>query len=153
LLPESKAYGGTIILKYKGETMMIEVISVGERGVSRSLNKLQELITRNIDALELVAKIDDHKSNYSFMAIFHDRCTVGKYSACIQEWGSNDGKSGVGGSYFVSMNKFLDENNLPIKSISLFDHDVKAIGYETREALGSEDRMKIWAKYAQHLLS
>ncbi len=132
---------------------MIEILHVGEYGVTRSIDKLMQLIKENPNELINVARVNDGKKNYSFIALFKDKCTIGKYSACLQEWGTNDGMSGEGGSGFVRMNKFLEENNVRTKDMELHSHDADRIGYGGSDSVEhGKERDTIWVKYARKLL-
>ena len=131
---------------------MIEIIQIGTSGITRYVDILIEYIKNNPSEFVSIARIDDTNKNYSFMALFKDKCTIGKFSALIQEWGTNDGMSGEGGAGFKRMNKFIDENKLNVYNITLSKEDVKKIGYMQPKSIQNwNERKAIWTKYAETL--
>lgn len=137
---------------FKGDSVL-EIISFGQLGVSRHVEELEKEIENHKEFFLGVVRISDGNDNYSFAAVFKDKCVVGKYSALIHEWGTNDGKSGVGGSYFRSFNRFLNEHNYAIVDAMLSNEDSEKIGYmksSENRLFDWEDRVKIWQKYLNH---
>ncbi len=127
---------------------MAEIVIVGERGITSSIDKLIALIKENPKEFISVARINDGDRNYSFIALFKDKCTIGKYTACLQEYGTNDGMSGEGGGGFIRINKFIEENNISVEDLELRKDDAKKIGYQGRGTLSDrDDRDKVWSKY------
>lgn len=134
---------------------MIEIIKFGETGITNWVHKLMKTIEENPTEFISVGRVTDGDDNYSFVALFKDKCTIGKYSALLHEWGTNDDKSGEGGRGFIKMNKFLEEKNINVLDIELNSEDAKKIGYTTatRFARLNEwgDRVKVWQKYINRL--
>jgi len=134
---------------------MIEIIKFGETGVTDWVHKLIKEIENNPNEFISVGRITDGDNNYSFAGLFKDKCTIGKYSALLHEWGTNDDKSGEGGRGFIKMNTFLEEKNIEVLDIELSDSDAKKIGYTTTTRFSYlsdwNKRAKIWQKYINKL--
>ena len=134
---------------------MIEVIKFGEYGITRWVDDLMKTIKENPKEFISVGRITDGDDNYSFVALFKNKCIIGKYSALLHEWGTNDDKSGEGGRGFIKMNKFLEDNNIEVRDIEINKEDAKKIGYTTATRFSRldewEDRVKIWQKYISEL--
>jgi hypothetical protein len=131
---------------------MIEVIKVGETGITRHVETLMTYINENPNEFVSVGRVDDRDNNYSFIALFRDKHTVGKFSALVHEWGTNDGMSGEGGSGFRRMNQFIEENNLPAYNMTLDSQDIAKIGYFGNDWIENwDDRKEVWNKYANML--
>jgi hypothetical protein len=136
---------------------MIEIIQFGEPGITRWVENLTQEIENNPAEFISVARITDGGKNYSFAALFKDKCMIGKYSVLLHEWGTNDGTSGEGGSGFIRMNKFLEDNQIEVVDIELERKDAKKIGYTTASKLTYitdwNKRKSIWDKYLRKLIS
>jgi len=134
---------------------MIEIIKFGETGITNWVHKLMKEIEANPNEFISVGRITDGEDNYSFVALFKDKCTIGKYSALLHEWGTNDAKSGEGGRGFIKMNTFLEEHNINVLDIELNSNDAKKIGYSTATRFARlddwNDRVKVWQKYMNKL--
>lgn len=127
---------------------MIELIEIGSIGITHYIDDLIELIKENRQYFITMGKIDDGDKNYSFVAIFNSKSTVGKYSAVISQWSCNDGMSGEGGRGFERMVKFINDNNLSFYESKLSVNDRKKIGYQQVGSLNDwEERRKIWVSY------
>jgi hypothetical protein len=124
-------------------------------GVTSNVDKLMRLIKENPEEFGVVGRLHDGDRNYSFIALFKDKCVVGKLNAVLEEWGTNDGVSGEGGSGFERMNRFIKENGIDVMDITLDTNDAKKIGYTTSSRFSYlsewEDRAKIWQKYIEML--
>jgi len=132
---------------------MVNIIKVGETGITRNIEKIINYIEENPKEFLAVARVDDGRENYSFIALFKDRCTVGKYSALLHEWGTNDGMSGEGERGFFKMNEFLSKNNHKLLDMELTSKDASKIGYmEVYPFRHWEERLPIWKKYVQKLI-
>jgi hypothetical protein len=130
----------------------MEIVIIGEYGITSSIDELITLIKDNPKEFISIARINDGERNYSYGALFKDKCTIGKKTVCLQEYGTNDGMSGEGGRGFIRMNKFLNENDIFIYDYELSKEDAKKIGYESRHALSDRnERNKIWSKYMQKM--
>jgi len=110
---------------------MLEIINFGESGITRWIDDIIEEIKNNPNEFISVARITDGDRNYSIAAVFKDKCTIGKYSVLLHEWGTNDGMSGEGGNGFTRMNKFFEDSKLHVVDIELEPKDAKKIGYTT----------------------
>ena len=131
---------------------MIEMIKVGETGVTRYVDTLMKHIEENTNEFVSIGRIDDRDKNYSFIVLFKDKSTIGKFSALVHEWGTNDGMSGEGGSGFRRMNKFIEENNIPVYDLTLDQKDIDKIGYFGDDWIQDwDERKKAWLKYADTL--
>jgi len=128
--------------------MLIKMVNIGEAGVTKYIGQLMKLIEENSNELVCVARINDGNDNYSFMAIFKSKCTIGEYSACLHAWGTNDAKSGEGGRGFIRMNEYLKENSIKTVDLVLSEIDNEKIGYSGTLFTGTEESDSIWAKYA-----
>ena len=135
--------------------MMIEIIKFGETAITHWVNQLMKEIEDNPNEFISVGRITDGDDNYSFVGLFKDKCTIGKYSALLHEWGTNDAKSGEGGRGFIKMNIFLEEKNINVLDMELSDIDAKKIGYTTATRFSRlddwNDRVKVWQKYINRL--
>ena len=131
------------------------MIKVGETGVTRYVDTLIEYIEENPNEFIGIARINDGDKNYTFIALFKDKCTIGKFSALVHEWGTNDGMSGEGGKGFVRMNSYIDKKNVEVEDYTLSEEDAKKIGYKTSSRFSRvtewDQRKKIWQKYADML--
>ena len=131
---------------------MIEIIQIGTRGITRYIDELIKYIQENPNDFISLARVNDTNKNYSFIALFKDKCTIGKFSVLIHEWGTNDGVSGVGGAGFRRMNDFIEKNNIEVHNITLDKEDIKKIGYMQPKSIQNwNERKIIWAKYAEIL--
>lgn len=127
---------------------MIEIFNLGEIGVTHYIEDMIKTINDEKDHFVKMGKIDDGDKNISFIAIFKNKATIGKYSAIIHQWGCNDGKSGGGNSGFERMMNFIKNNNLSFFEAKLTANDKKMIGYQQPDTLDNwEERKKIWASY------
>ena len=132
---------------------MIDIIKIGRTGITKDIDILIKYIEENSNEIISVARINDNDDNYSFIALFKDKCTIGKYSALINEWGTNDGMSGEGGSGYIRMNNFLNKNHIKVFNMNLSNTDAKKIGYGFNKELTEwNDIVLIWKSYTYKLL-
>ncbi|QIR74841.1 hypothetical protein FA592_00830 [Sulfurospirillum diekertiae] len=131
---------------------MIEILKYGEQGITRWIDNLIKEITENPKEFISIARVHDGDKNYSFIALFKNKCTIGKYTALIHEWGTNDGMSGEGGRGFIRMNDFLSDNNIEAIDLELDAKDAKQIGYMSKGSIQDwEKRKEIWKRYVDKL--
>lgn len=131
---------------------MIEILKYGEQGITRWIDNLIKEITENPKEFISIARVHDGDKNYSFIALFKNKCTIGKYTALIHEWGTNDGMSGEGGRGFIRMNDFLSDNNIEAIDLELDAKDAKQIGYMSKSSIQDwEKRKEIWKRYVDKL--
>ena len=99
-----------------------------------------------------MARVNDGDKNYSFIALFKNKCEIGKYTALIHEWGTNDGMSGEGGRGFIRMNDFLSKKGIEALDLELNTKDAKLIGYMSSNSIQDwEKRKEIWSYYVDKL--
>ncbi|WP_324170994.1 hypothetical protein [Sulfurimonas sp.] len=130
---------------------MIEIIEYGEEGITSWVNNLLNEIVKNPNEFIAMAKVNDGHDNYSLIVLFKNKCTIGKYTALIHEWGTNDGLSGEAGRGFIKINDFIEEKNIEDIEIELSEEDSKKIGYQSKKAFDWEKRKDIWKKYLSEL--
>jgi len=131
---------------------MIEILKYGEQGITRWVDNLIKEITENPKEFITIARVNDGDKNYSFIALFKNKCAIGKYTALIHEWGTNDGMSGEGGRGFIRMNDFLSDKNIEAIDLELDAKDAKQIGYMSKDSIQDwEKRKEIWKRYVDKL--
>lgn len=127
---------------------MIEVYPIGESGITSGIDHLIKLIEEHKEQVVSVGKIHDGDDNYSYMALFRERGTIGQFVAFVHEWGVNDGRSGEGGRGFIRINEFLYNNSIDTKKLTLSKAEFK----ELNNQLNIEKRLQYWRKQAFYLL-
>ena len=127
---------------------MIDVYPVGKIGITRGIDYLIKLVEEHQEQVVSVGKIHDGNDNYSYMALFREKGTIGKFVAFVHEWGVNDGQSGEGGGGFIRINKFLESNKVETMMITLVKDELKELNNEEN----LEKRFIYWRKQAFKLL-
>jgi len=135
--------------------MIDEIVYLG-CGITSHIDTIMKHIKENPNEIIGVGRVHDGGDSYSFIALFKDKCTIGKKSVVMEEWGTNDGISGEGGRGYIRMNKFLEDNEIEVEDLELTRDDAKKIGYINTRSMISyikdwEDRKKIWKKYITEL--
>jgi hypothetical protein len=127
---------------------MIEILEFGEHSITRWVDKLIKEI-ENHEEFIAIAKVNDSNNYYTFIALFKNKCVIGKYTALVYEWGTNDGMSGEGGRGFIRMNDFLLNQGIEAIELELSSKDTKKIGRTSK--LEWEKRKVIWKQYLDEL--
>lgn len=127
---------------------MLEVYPIGKPGITRGIDYLITLIKENKEEIVSVGKIDDGNDNYSYMALFREKGTIGQLVAFVHEWGVYDGGNGEGGRGFIRMNEFLEDNKIETMSFTLSKKELKELANENDK----EKLYACWKKHAYMLL-
>ena len=131
---------------------MIEILEYGDYAITKWIDNLIKEIVENPKEFISIARVHDGDKNYSFIALFKNKCTIGKYTALIHEWGTNDGMSGEGGDGFIRMNDFLSDKGIEAIDLELSTKDAKQIGYMSKKTIDDwEKRNKVWKRYVDEL--
>ena len=131
---------------------MIQILPASDYGITCGIDKLIKLIQDNPDELVKVARVHDGDNNYSFIALFLEKGTIGQYVAFLQEWETNDGMSGEGGRGFIRMNQFLEDNNIAPEEILLDKSENKKLGHGGKYIENIAERYAAWQHYVLGML-
>lgn len=131
---------------------MINIIPTSKKGITSGVDTIIKLIQDNPNELINVGRVNDGDDNYSFIALFLEKGTIGQYVAFLQKWGTNDGVSGEGEGGFIRMNVFLSEKKIDVVDFQLSNQDYKKIGYLKSSVTDLEERFTIWQKYIHEMI-
>ena len=131
---------------------MITIIPTSERGVTGGIDAMMKRIQDHPKELINVGRVNDGDDNYSFIALFLEKGTIGQYVALLQEWGTNDEKSAEAGAGFIRMNVFLSEEEIEVVDFQLSEQDYQKIGYLKGSVTDMEERFAIWQKYLYEMI-
>ncbi len=123
---------------------MIDVYPIGKNGITRGVDYLIKLLQEHQQQIVSVGKIHDGDDNYSYIALFREKGTIGQFVAFVHEWGVNDGRSGEGGQGFIRMNEFLESNKIETMMFTLAKDELK----ELKNEANIEKRFIYWRKHA-----
>ena len=131
---------------------MINIIPTSEIGNTSGIDSIIKRIQNHPNELINVGRVNDGDDNYSFIALFLEKGTIGQYVAFLQEWGTNDAKSVEGEGGFIRMNVFLSDKKIDVVDFQLSSQDYKQIGYLKGSVTDLEERFKIWQKYIYEMI-
>lgn len=131
---------------------MINIIPTSEIGDTKGIDTLIKLIKDNPNELINVGRVNDGEDNYTFIALFLEKGTIGQYTAFLQEWGSNDEKSVEGEGGYIRMNIFLSGKEIDVVDFQLSKEDYQKIGYIKGNVVELEERFAIWQKYIYEMI-
>jgi hypothetical protein len=131
---------------------MIKIIPTSETGATGGIDALIKLIGEHPHELINVGRVNDGDDNYSFIALFLEKGTIGHYVAFLQEWGTDDEKSPEGEGGFIRMNVFLSDKKIEVIDFQLSDQDYETIGYLKGTVTDREERFAIWQKYLYEMI-
>lgn len=80
---------------------MITIIPTSEIGSTSGIDAMMKRIQDHPKELVNVGRVNDGDDNYSFIALFFGKGTIGQYVAFLQEWGTDDEKSAEGEGGFI----------------------------------------------------
>lgn len=143
---------------------MITVIPVGGWGITlgvRSLkNRIKEHSDQFIDVMcvERSCKDAENTLEFTFIALFKEKGTLGQYVAFISEWGTNygDHAGGEGSRGFEEFNEYLDQLAADTSREFVF-HEWDSIPVDYRAVLDDEkslnyERMQVWGKIVMNCM-
>lgn len=131
---------------------MIKIIPTSETGVTSGVDALIKLMKEHSHELINVGRVNDGDDNYSFIALFLEKGTIGHYVAFLQEWGANDEKSAEGEGAFIHMNVFLSDHKIEVIDFQLSEQDYETVGYLKGVVTDREERFVIWQKYLYEMI-
>jgi hypothetical protein len=123
---------------------MIPLIPLGGFGITRGIYQMIGLIEEHSSELLSVAKINDGDDTYSFIALFREKNSIGGFVAFINEWGTNDGKSGTGGGGYQDMIQYLEDHNIQILDYDLTHYPEYLQFNELKRNQSCRMRMDLW---------
>lgn len=132
---------------------MINIIPTSEIGDTKGIDTLIKLMKDNPNELINVGRVNDGEDNYTFIALFLEKGTIGQYAAFLQEWGSNDEKSVEGEGGYIRMNVFLSGKEIDVVDFQLSKEDYQKIGYIKGNVIEIEERFSIWQKYIYEMIA
>lgn len=129
---------------------MINVIPTSLRGETFgawALIKLMQDNPKELVRLYEIEKADGDTSDYTFLALFREKGTIGQFVAFVNQWGTNFGprEGGTGGSGYREMRSFLADAEIEPETI-----DWESISEEMRKRLESASvhvRLKAWEEF------
>ena len=131
---------------------MINIIPTSEAGSTGGIDAMMKLIRDHPKELVNVGRVNDGDDNYSFIALFLEKGTIGQYVAFLQEWGTDDEKSAEGEGGFIRMNVFLSEEEIEVVDFQLSEQDCQKIGYLKGSVTERAERFAIWQKYLYEMI-
>jgi|LakMenEpi03Aug12_release.lakeMendotaPanAssembly.Ray.scaffolds.fasta_scaffold428281_2 hypothetical protein len=124
---------------------MIPLIPLGGFGITSGIYQIIRLIDDHRSDLIGVAKVNNGDDFYSFIALFREKNSIGRFVAFINEWGTNDGLSGEGGGGYEDMIQYLATHNIKPQEYNLSrypDELRNTIGRDSKEY--QVQRMEAW---------
>jgi len=96
---------------------MLAVIPTSPPGVTAGAEALIKLIEENPDELIQLFQVERHEiepeltTEYSFIALFREKGTIGQFVAFVNEWGTNFGAraGGTGSAVYREMQSFIED--------------------------------------------
>jgi len=116
-------------------------------GVTRGIDTLISIIKENREVLFNVLAVNDRDDNYTFIAVFREKGTIGQFVSFVQEYGTNDGRSGEGGGGYIRMMNCLKEQNIDAVSYELFNQE---FAYMTRNQADEKARLEFWKNLVEN---
>lgn len=129
---------------------MHTIHKVGQMGVTQSIDTLISIIKENRESLFNVLAVNDGDDNYTFIAVFREKGTVGQFVSFVQEYGTNDGRSGEGGSGFTRMMKCLKQQNISNVLYELSDNEKKSFAFVSIFSIDEKVRLEFWEKLVEN---
>lgn len=91
-----------------------------------------------------VLAVNDREDNYTFIAVFREKGTIGQFVSFVQEYGTNDGKSGGGGGGYIRMMNCLKEQNINAVTYELSNQEIDCFAYMTKKQADAKVRLEFW---------
>lgn len=124
---------------------MIPLIPLSDRGITYGIYAMLQLMQDNLQQVMCAAKIHDGKDNYTFLVLLREPNSIGQFVAFINEWGTNDGKSGTGGDGFYMMRQFLKDHDIYTLEYDLSEDDLVNIGGNSHSS--DTQRLDFWQEH------